>query len=234
MTVREIVREKWKETKALCDCDCGTQDVIVSVYRLKNGLTKSCGCFAKEMSAKQGKKNRKTNKYDLSGEYGIGYTSKGEGFYFDLEDFEKIKEYCWYSTSNKYICGSLNGERILLHRLIMNVSVRELQVDHINHNTFDNRKNNLRIVSNSENNMNKDYQRNNKLGVKGVHKHTQHAGYCADIGVNGKTVHLGCFKNIDDAIKARKQAEEKYFGEYSYDNSMAMSDWIDGKEPSYD
>jgi hypothetical protein len=41
LTVREIVREKWKETKALCDCDCGTQDVIVSVYRLKMNEQKS-------------------------------------------------------------------------------------------------------------------------------------------------------------------------------------------------
>ena len=37
---------------------------------------------------------KKYNTYDLSGEYGIGYTSKGEEFYFDLDDYDKIKDYC--------------------------------------------------------------------------------------------------------------------------------------------
>ena len=41
------------------------------------------------------KKIKKYNTYDLSGEYGIGYTTKGEKFLFDLEDYEKIKDYCW-------------------------------------------------------------------------------------------------------------------------------------------
>ena len=48
---------------------------------LKSGATKSCGCWNLEVASKTGKKfggkNKKYNTYDLSGEYGIGYTSKG-------------------------------------------------------------------------------------------------------------------------------------------------------------
>ena len=236
LLVKEIIREKSKETKALCDCECGNKDVVVSVYRLINGLTKSCGCLTSEARKKTGKNNHKTNKYDLSGEYGIGYTSKGEEFYFDLEDYDKIKNYCWCSSNSKYICGRINGTMVLLHRIVMGVDDINLQVDHINHNGFDNRKYNLRIVDNSKNNMNKNYQKNNKLGIKGVYKHSQHSGYCADIGYNNRTIHLGCFKNLDEAIKARKEAEEKYFGKYSYDNSQKYSKSYSepGKEPSYE
>lgn len=46
-------------------------------------------------------------------------------------------------------------------------------------------------------------------------------GWAAEIVKNGVRHYLGYFKNFDDAVAARKAAEEKYFGEYSYDNSMA-------------
>lgn len=81
------------EAMWLCQCDCGNQKIILGTS-LRHGRTKSCGCFDKETSAIQGKLNKKYNTYDLSGEYGIGYTSKGEEFYFDLEDYDKIKDYC--------------------------------------------------------------------------------------------------------------------------------------------
>ncbi len=44
------------------------------------------------------------NRYDLNGEYGIGYTNVSDlPFYFDLEDFDKIKSYTWYITPSKYL-----------------------------------------------------------------------------------------------------------------------------------
>ena len=70
----------------------------------------------------------KTNKYDLSGEYGIGYDSNGQKFYFDLEDYDKIKNYCWYEDCNKSNCSTrilrapkLNGPRgtaISMHEIL--------------------------------------------------------------------------------------------------------------------
>ena len=47
--------------------------------------------------------HKKYNTYDLTGEYGIGYTSKDEEFYFDLEDYDKIKDYCWRITMQGYV-----------------------------------------------------------------------------------------------------------------------------------
>ena len=66
--------------------------------------------------------NKRHNKYDLSGEYGIGYTSKGEEFYFDLEDYDKIYPYCWVVSSSTKTIVARNpetGKLIALHRLVM-------------------------------------------------------------------------------------------------------------------
>ena len=71
----------FKETYWKCMCECG-KETSVSSYHLKekNKPTRSCGCL-RTIKAREACK--KYNKYDLTGEYGIGYTSKGEEFYFD-------------------------------------------------------------------------------------------------------------------------------------------------------
>ena len=84
----------------------------------------------------------------------------------------------------------------------------------------DNRKSNLRIVSNSENQMNRKLAKNNTSGTSGVDWLKRNNLWRSRITINNQSVTLGYYKNKEDAIKARKEAEEKYFGEYSYDNSQ--------------
>ena len=63
---------------------------------------KSCGCLQKESEIKNGKRNHKTNVYDLNGEYGIGWTfNTNKMFYFDLTDYDLIKNYCWFEHCNQ-------------------------------------------------------------------------------------------------------------------------------------
>ena len=214
------------ETRWYCSCDCGNKkEILVIGYNLKNGNTTSCGCEHLKNAKRSGKltgrindkKNKKYNSYNLSGEYGIGYTSKNEEFYFDLEDYDKIKEYCWYIDKNGYVISCTAEEAILMHRLIMGLKKGDQQeVDHIYHKTNDNRKTQLRIVCSSENNMNKGLQSNNTSGYKGISYNKQYGKWEAEIGAYNHKIKLGYFENKDEAIKARKQAEEKYFGEYNY------------------
>ena len=84
----------------LCKCNCGSgKDIISTSHRIKNGIIKSCGCLRKEVVAEMGKSNKKYNDYDYSREYGVGYChNTGNEFYFDWEDFELIKDYCWYDV----------------------------------------------------------------------------------------------------------------------------------------
>ena len=81
-----------KAPQWLCECECGNEIIVVGGRLTKKNGTKSCGCLQKERASQVGKNNKKFNTYDLSKEYGIGYTFKGEEFYFDLEDYDKIKK----------------------------------------------------------------------------------------------------------------------------------------------
>lgn len=202
-----------KECKWLCECDCGNF-VEVGSSNLQNGHTQSCGCYYIES-------HKKANAYEIVDDYVVMYTSKGEPFYVDLEDFNKVKEYTWHLNSEGYVCSEINGVGVRLHRLITNCP-SDMVVDHIGgkFTVNDNRKSNLRIVSQQENCMNKSMASNNSSGVTGVRYDKRKSKWVAVIRYNKKTIYLGSFDNKDDAIKARKNGENKYFGEYSYDNSQ--------------
>ena len=68
--------------------------------------------------------------------------------------------------------------------------------------------------------MNKVLLNTNSSGVTGVGYRKSYETWRARITVNKKNIYLGDFDKFEDAVKARKQAEEKYFGEHSYDNSL--------------
>jgi len=217
---------KTKGVYWICQCSCENKTIksihagsLVPSKSVKG--TQSCGCLVKENMSKV---KKKYNKYDLSEEYGIGYTSKGEEFYFDLEDYDKIHKYCWM-LHDEYVCaGNVddNNNSIRMHRLVMNAKENE-EVDHIHHNKNDNRKNELRLVSGSKNQMNAILRKDNTSGVKGVCWHSRDEIWEVSIQVNRKHIYLGRFTDFDEAVNARKRSEDKYCGEYSYDNSMNLN-----------
>lgn len=188
---------EWK-----CVCDCGKQ-VVVLRANLVRGSTNSCGCYKKE---KLKNIKRKNNIYELDGICGIGYTSKNQKFYFDLEDYEKIKAYCWYYNNYIYANNRENGSPITMHRLILNFP--KMQIDHINRNTLDNRKNNLRICNNQQNSFNRNVNKTSSSKISGVTWDKDRYKWVARITFNSKGIFLGRFENLEDAIKARLIAEK--------------------------
>lgn len=214
LTVIERAENKKKNVMWKCICDCGGEK-IVRADTLKRGICKSCGCLINEYNSTKGK--LQLNKYNLSGEYGIGYTTKGEEFYFDLEDYDKIKDYTWHIDSSGYISTSINEthSKLRMHQLIMNTKdIEGIYADHIYHNKNDNRKSQLRLVTPQQNQFNVTKQKNNTSGHTGVYWHKKHEQWEALIQFNGELKYLGLFDDINDAILAREKAEEKYFGEY--------------------
>lgn len=214
-------------------CDCGTKR-IVSQASLRSGASKSCGCLKNEVAAELGRNSKKYNQYDLSNEYGIGYTFKGETFYFDKEDYDLIYPYCWMRQSNDgYIIAhnaNDDGKWVLMHRLVMNLTDDSLYIDHRNHQKADNRKCNLRIVTPSLNGMNAKPSALNTSGHRGVSFETRSGKWIANIRVNGKIKYLGKFADVEDAIAIRIQAENRYYGKYSYTNSIEDSKQYEIKE----
>lgn len=131
----------------------------------------------------------------------------------DIEDLERCKPYKWTLRNDGYVSTKKNYKGIKLHRFIANTP-EGMHTDHINRNRLDNRKDNLRICSQQENNKNKGLYSVNKTGHRGieVREMTTKTVYLSVIRFEGKSHHLGSFDNIDDAIKAREQAELKFYG----------------------
>ena len=88
-------------------------------------------------------------------------------------------------------------------------------VDHISGDTLDNRKENLRICTPLDNGKNRKVSIRNTSGFVGVQFRELTHRWEAMITTNGKRIRLGGFLDINDAIAARKAAEELYFGEFS-------------------
>ena len=218
LVVKSLFDVQNRHTRWLCSCDCGNETIVAGA-RLKYGDTKSCGCLRDETTSKRSKKY---NTYDLSGEYGIGYTFKNEEFWFDLEDYELIKDYCWYINDDGYVATNIYSanKTMGLHQVIMCEVENRLLVDHRNHRKYDNRKSNFRIITPSQSVMNRGLSSNNTSGVTGVSWVKSRQKWRVRINVLKKEINLGLFSNFEDAVKVRKMAEEKYFGEFSYDNSM--------------
>jgi len=156
----------------------------------------------------------KTNTYNLSGEYGIGYLKNGEKFYFDLEDYDKIKDYYWMNGSKGYIVSSRrNGEYVFLHKIIYAVSM-DKEVDHIDRNKKDCRKCNLREATSQNNACNRNKRIDNTTGIIGVTLHNSGL-YQARINIDKQRKSLGYYDNKEDAIQARLKAEKKYYKEFA-------------------
>lgn len=214
----------WYEDVWKCECQCKNKTIkIVKGKYLRNGHVKSCGCLNKENNCRIYPK--KLNKYDLTGEYGIGWTSNtNKEFYFDLEDYEKIKNYTWregrkkknsgYVIAQKELPKTSDGKRqietYIFHKLIVPYEL----VDHINQNKMDNRKENLRPCTQSQNMMNVSLKNNNTSGITGVTKNGN--GWIATINPQkGERMYLGWFSNKEEAIKTRLKAEKQYYGKFA-------------------
>jgi hypothetical protein len=115
-----------------------------------------------------------------------------------------------------YITIYIKGKNYLAHRLAwfyFHGTWPTTIVDHRNTIVTDNRIDNLRESSKSQNGMNRGVQINNMLGVKGVSPSGNK--YVARIGINRITYYLGTFDTIEEAINARREAEIEYFGEFA-------------------
>jgi len=124
----------------------------------------------------------------------------------DKKILNKIKKYKWHLGNHGYAIYN-NNKILLLHHLIL-PKRSKLTVDHIDTNKLNNCKSNLRYATKTEN------LRNRK--AKGYCWNKKDKRWQPYIRVKYKQINLGSFINEEDAIKARKQAEIKYFKEFRY------------------
>lgn len=145
----------------------------------------------------------------------------------DIDDIEKCSRLTWHYGKNKdsqYIQARDKGKMIKLHRYIMRVEDSSVLVDHINRDTLDNRKCNLRLCNYQENSFNRSKRKDNTTGVIGVDWNKNAKRWRAKIKYNNVIIHLGYFKDLEEAALNRRIAEEILFGEYSPNKAIEMAD----------
>jgi hypothetical protein len=136
----------------------------------------------------------------------------------DDSDFDYLNQWKWhtfkhcktyYAVSHIRVDGK--QKTIYMHRVIMNTP-NHLQVDHIDHDGLNCQRNNMRNCTNSQNKMN-----TNPFGAVKYLGVSIHQGriYLAGIKVNGKRMHIGLFKEAEDAAKAYDVKAKEYFGEFA-------------------
>lgn len=152
--------------------------------------------------------------------------AKGRGVTLvDDGDYEELAKYSWYMTGPKnHLIAARNGRlsdglgpahrTVYMHRAILNPPA-DMVVDHINGNSLDNRRENLRICDRLRNQWNRRMQYNKKCGVRGVHWHGHSGLWHPTIKYYGKCISLGYYKTIEEAAVVRREAELKYFGEFA-------------------
>lgn len=152
--------------------------------------------------------------------------TQGKYTLVDDEDYEFLITKKWhfrkgkgvegYAIHSLHISGS-GKERVQIklrmHRILAGAT-DEREVDHINGNTLDNRKVNLRLVTSQQNKMNQSVRRS-KSGFKGVYFDASRNKWRAKINLSGKQIHLGQYVTKEEAAKAYDKGALEYFGEYA-------------------
>lgn len=164
--------------------------------------------------------------------------TQGKVAIVDDEDYEWLSNYKWnlgdHNKSEKYIYAftriyveaeygtphyylkKKQRKSIFMHRMIMDTP-EDLIIDHINHNTLDNRKANLRNTTYSQNMIN-SYRDKPLSGYRGVTAHKKK--YAARISINGKDKRIGSYRTAKEAGKAFNKAAQKHYGKYAQLNEI--------------
>ena len=115
----------------------------------------------------------------------------------------------WSPRKAIYAVRRSGGKTEYLHRVLLNPSARE-QVDHVSGDGLDNRRANIRLVSDASNKKNMPLPAHNTSGYLGVSVDRRRGGFVAQIQVNSRCKYLGRFDDLSSAVAARKAAEAKY------------------------
>jgi len=147
--------------------------------------------------------------------------TQGKAALVDDADYERVMAAGPWCHSNGYAVKGHNG--ISMHRFLSGLVTGDgKKVDHKNRNGLDNRRRNLRVCTDSQNQANRRRSRNNNSGFKGVSFHRASGKYQAKIKVAGRMRWLGLFADPADAALAYNEAALKYHGEFARLNDIPL------------
>lgn len=155
----------------------------------------------------------------LDPSYRLIALTQGQNAIVDAEDFEWLNQRNWHAGwdkgSNKFYARTAGN--VFMHQVILNCYPPK-EVDHKNHNTLDNRKQNLRKASHSQNQSNAGIRHNNTSGFKGVNWHKRYRKWDARISHKGRSIFIGSFISAKQAARAYDQKAKELNGEFAHLN----------------
>lgn len=152
----------------------------------------------------------------------IIYTRKQEEILVDDQDFEWLSLHKWHLSKSREkiyaVCGVYDPKtqktnKMRMHRMIMGATGKVL-VDHKNGRTLDNRRENLRFATNSENGFNSRTPTHNTTGYKWICWDKSRKKYHVSTKLNQRKVNIGRYETLEEAIQAVKDRILPLMGEF--------------------
>ena len=140
--------------------------------------------------------------------------SRGKVAIVDADDYRHTSEHKWSFTHYGYAVSWIGGRMVLMHRWLLGANDSQ-EVDHVNMDRLDNRRENIRVCTRSQNIANRNAPVNNTSGFKGVTWDKPHKMYRAQMA----HVFLGLFADPAEAARAYDVAAKEHFGEFARLNS---------------
>ena len=138
----------------------------------------------------------------------------------DDADFEWLSKWKWYAhydptIKGYYVMRNVGGRPIYMHQEIAKADFG-MEVDHVDRNPLNNQRSNLRIVTHSQNQINRSKQKNNTSGFRGVCK--ERNKWRAWVWVKGKKTNCGAFDTPEEAARAYDKTARDLHGDFAYQN----------------
>ena len=148
--------------------------------------------------------------------------------YIDLDDYEKVSNRHWRVSHKRnkvyLVSGSkTKGNVQYLHNFLMNYTPNSgYEIDHLDGNSLNNRKSNLKLVSRQENIDNTKVRIDNKIGIRGVSQNSKNKMYKCDFVYHGQRYYFKDWKTLEEAVYCRKYAEEFFKKDTLIRNPLAQ------------
>ncbi len=212
-----------------CQCGCGEKTKLASETKASRGWVKGQPLRYINRHSRRGlRKGNEVRPHETLAGTQVMVLGRGFVCLVDEADISWLADYTWRAYSYKtksdtgrswtYAVGrttAYNGvqKQVSMHRLVIGASPGQ-QVDHKNGNTLDNRRTNLRICTNAQNQHNR-HAASGSSRYKGVHWDNGVGKWRASINPGGGTRYIGIFENEEDAARAYDARALHAFGEWA-------------------
>lgn len=158
----------------------------------------------------------------LDQSYRIIPLTQGKNAIVDVEDYGWLSQSDWFAYRSRpietfYAARKINGRQLGMHRVIL-CPPSGYEVDHIDRNGLNNRRENLRVATVTENLRNRRRFQRNQTGLKGAYRVRRSKKWFSSISVNGKRIYLGRFGSAVEASEAYDICAIIFYGEFANPN----------------